>query len=137
MKKYKQLITIIALLAMLPAPMLAQDALAPSEIQYADSTDYLLGGALTLKNGRIDKYQFGGGLLPDGEAQRHAGQLHLPLLLPRPPGHKYWRRLSNNNESIYIGGSPRTCSARHGSVSPQGNADGRAGGRAASCQSPR
>ena len=32
--------------------------LAPSEIQFADSTDYLLGGALTLKNGRIDKYQF-------------------------------------------------------------------------------
>ena len=32
--------------------------LAPSEIQYKDSTDYLLGGALTLKNGRIDKYQF-------------------------------------------------------------------------------
>ncbi len=35
--------------------------LAPSEIQYADSTDYLLGGSLTLKNGRIDKYQFGEG----------------------------------------------------------------------------
>lgn len=32
--------------------------LASSEIQYKDSTDYLLGGALTLKNGRIDKYQF-------------------------------------------------------------------------------
>ena len=32
--------------------------LASSEIQYADSTDYLLGGALTLKNGRIDKFQF-------------------------------------------------------------------------------
>ena len=32
--------------------------LAPSEIQYKDSTDYLLGGALTLKNGCIDKYQF-------------------------------------------------------------------------------
>ena len=29
-----------------------------SEIQYTDSTDYLLGGALTLKNGRIDKFQF-------------------------------------------------------------------------------
>ena len=32
--------------------------LARSEIQYTDSTDYLLGGSLTLKNGRIDKYQF-------------------------------------------------------------------------------
>ena len=32
--------------------------LTPSEIQYADSTDYLLGGSLTLKNGRIDRYQF-------------------------------------------------------------------------------
>ena len=32
--------------------------LAPSEIQYADSTDYLLGGNLTLRNGRIDKLQF-------------------------------------------------------------------------------
>ena len=32
--------------------------LSRSEIQYADSTDYLLGGNLTLKNGRIDKYLF-------------------------------------------------------------------------------
>ena len=32
--------------------------LAPSEILYADSTDYLLGGILTLRNGRIDKYLF-------------------------------------------------------------------------------
>jgi RHS repeat-associated protein len=32
--------------------------LARSEIQYTDSTDYLLGGSLTVKNGRIDKYQF-------------------------------------------------------------------------------
>ena len=32
--------------------------LASSEIQYTDSTDYLLGGSLTLKNGRIDKYLF-------------------------------------------------------------------------------
>ena len=32
--------------------------LVASEILYADSTDYLLGGSLTLKNGRIDKYQF-------------------------------------------------------------------------------
>ncbi len=32
--------------------------LMPSEILFTDSTDYLLGGALTLKNGRIDKYQF-------------------------------------------------------------------------------
>ena len=32
--------------------------LAPSEILAADSTDYLLGGALTMRNGRIDKYLF-------------------------------------------------------------------------------
>ena len=32
--------------------------LLPSEILNADSTDYLLGGALTLRNGRIDKYLF-------------------------------------------------------------------------------
>ena len=32
--------------------------LAPSEIQCVDSTDYLLGGSLTLRNGRIDKYLF-------------------------------------------------------------------------------
>ena len=32
--------------------------LAFYEVQYTDSTDYLLGGRLTLKNGRIDKYQF-------------------------------------------------------------------------------
>ena len=27
-------------------------------LQYADSSDYLLGGSLVMKNGRIDKYQF-------------------------------------------------------------------------------
>ena len=32
--------------------------LTPSEILSADSTDYLLGGSLTLRNGRIDKLQF-------------------------------------------------------------------------------
>ena len=32
--------------------------LMPSEILYTDSTDYLLGVSLTLKNGRIDMYQF-------------------------------------------------------------------------------
>ena len=32
--------------------------LTRSEIQYADSTEYLLGGQLTLKDGRIDKYLF-------------------------------------------------------------------------------
>ena len=35
--------------------------LTRSEILYTDSTDYLLGGSLMLKNGRIDKYQFEGG----------------------------------------------------------------------------
>ena len=32
--------------------------LTPSQILYADTTDYLLGGSLTLRNGRIDKLQF-------------------------------------------------------------------------------
>ncbi len=32
--------------------------LSPSEILCKDSIDYLLGGNLTLRNGRIDKYQF-------------------------------------------------------------------------------
>ena len=32
--------------------------LLPSEILYTENVDYLLGGVLTLKNGRIDKYQF-------------------------------------------------------------------------------
>ena len=35
--------------------------LLPSEVLSADSTDYLLGGSLTLRNGRLDKYQFEGG----------------------------------------------------------------------------
>lgn len=38
-----------------------------SEIQYADSTDYLLGGNLTLKNGRIDKFLFDEGYCQAGE----------------------------------------------------------------------
>ena len=32
--------------------------LAPSEILAADSTDYLLGGTLTMRDGRIDRYLF-------------------------------------------------------------------------------
>ena len=32
--------------------------LSPSEILSADSVDYLLGGRLTLRNGRIDRFQF-------------------------------------------------------------------------------
>ncbi len=32
--------------------------LAPSETLYTDSIDYLLGGALTLRNGRVDKFLF-------------------------------------------------------------------------------
>ena len=32
--------------------------LSPSEILSADSTDYLLGGTLTMRNGRIDRYLF-------------------------------------------------------------------------------
>jgi RHS repeat-associated protein len=35
--------------------------LAPSQILYTDSTDYLLGGSLVMKNGRIDKFLFDGG----------------------------------------------------------------------------
>jgi RHS repeat-associated protein len=35
--------------------------LTASQILQADSTDYLLGGSLTMKNGRIDKYLFDGG----------------------------------------------------------------------------
>ena len=35
-----------------------QAELTPYETLYTDSIDYLLGGALTLRNGRIDKYQF-------------------------------------------------------------------------------
>ena len=31
------------------------------QILQADSTDYLLGGSLTMKNGKIDKYLFEGG----------------------------------------------------------------------------
>ena len=43
--------------------------LAPSEILSADSTDYLLGGSLTLRNGRIDKLQFDEGYC---QAERYA-----------------------------------------------------------------
>ena len=32
--------------------------LVPSEILSADSTDYLLGGTLTMRNGRIERYLF-------------------------------------------------------------------------------
>ena len=35
--------------------------LTASQILQADSTDYMLGGSLTLKNGKIDRYLFDGG----------------------------------------------------------------------------
>ena len=35
--------------------------LTMAQILQADSTDYLMGGSLTMKNGRIDKFLFGGG----------------------------------------------------------------------------
>ncbi|MBQ3804324.1 MAG: hypothetical protein II844_00770 [Prevotella sp.] len=35
--------------------------LTASELLYTDSTDYYLGGKLTVKNGRMDKYFFDGG----------------------------------------------------------------------------
>ena len=37
------------------------DMLSKEQILYADSTDYLMGGSLILKNGVIDKYLFAGG----------------------------------------------------------------------------
>ena len=37
------------------------DELTVAQILLADSTDYLLGGSLTMKNGKIDKFLFGGG----------------------------------------------------------------------------
>ena len=48
--------------------------LAPSEILSADSTDYLLGGSLTLRNGRIDKYQFEEGYCQAVEYSGNASQ---------------------------------------------------------------
>ena len=35
--------------------------LTPSQILYADTTDYLLGGSLVMRNGRVDKVLFEGG----------------------------------------------------------------------------
>jgi len=48
--------------------------LAPSEILGADSTDYLLGGSLTLRNGRIDKLQFEEGYCQATEYYGNANQ---------------------------------------------------------------
>ncbi len=48
--------------------------LAPSEILSADSTDYLLGGSLTLRNGRIDKLQFEEGYCQAVEYSGNASQ---------------------------------------------------------------
>ena len=42
----------------LSVPIGATRELSPSEILSTDYTDYLLGGSLTLNNGRIDKYSF-------------------------------------------------------------------------------
>jgi len=46
------------------------DALTQSQTMYAGSTDYLLGGSLTLRNGRIDKLLFEEGYC---QAEMYAG----------------------------------------------------------------
>ena len=40
--------------------------LDPTRTQYSDTTDYLLGGSLVMKNGKIDKYLFEGGYAQAG-----------------------------------------------------------------------
>ena len=40
--------------------------LDPNLTQYSDTTDYLLGGSLVMKNGKIDKYLFEGGYAQAG-----------------------------------------------------------------------
>ena len=46
---------------------------------YTDSTDYLLGGSLTLKNGRIDKYQFEEGYCQAGRYSDTEGKIGTVL----------------------------------------------------------
>ena len=61
--------------------------LAPSEILAADSTDYLLGGTLTMKNGRIDRYLFDEGYCQAVRSGRHRPGNHCAedeLLSLRP-----------------------------------------------------
>ena len=48
--------------------------LSPSEILGADSVDYLLGGSLTMRNGRIDKYFFDEGYAQATEYSGNASQ---------------------------------------------------------------
>jgi RHS repeat-associated protein len=51
-------VTYLTAVPNITVPIGSTRELAPSEILAADSTDYLLGGTLTMRNGRIDKYQF-------------------------------------------------------------------------------
>ena len=48
--------------------------LSPSEILGAGSTDYLLGGSLTVRNGRIDKYLFDEGYAQAAEYSDNVSQ---------------------------------------------------------------
>ena len=48
--------------------------LLPSEILSADSTDYILGGSLTMRNGRIDKLQFDEGYCQAAAYDGNTGQ---------------------------------------------------------------
>ena len=50
--------TYLTAVSNITVPIGSTRELAPSEILAADSTDYLLGGTLTMKNGRIDRYLF-------------------------------------------------------------------------------
>ena len=73
--------------------------LAPSEILYADSTDYPLGGILTLRNGRIDKYLFNEGYC---QAEIHDTTLDSITFYYYNKDH-----LGNNREVIYSDGNVR------------------------------
>ena len=71
--------------------------LTAGEILSSDSIDYMMGGKLITKNGRIDKYLFEGGY-----CQAIGGQTHLarpPLILwddedsnPSPSDYEQWRK---------------------------------------------
>lgn len=75
--------------------------LAPAELLSTDHTDYLLGGSLTLKNGRIDKYHFDDGYYQASKQQADINEYLIPYYYDQDHLGNIRRVISSNGHTVY------------------------------------
>ena len=76
--------------------------LAPAELLSTDHTDYLLGGSLTLKNGRIDKYHFDDGYYQASKQQADINEYLIPYYYDQDHLGNIRRVISSNGHTVYF-----------------------------------